>query len=388
MSKFWGTLVGLGAGLAIGGCNPTVAAHDGGPLRDTAPALYDAGPPGMDSGTLGMGTAYVRLVNLIPASPNLTVCIAPIPGTGVAPTSAHIIGSPDARLMSDGTLPYPAVSPYLPALLFDTPGFGYELRLYNHRDVPFAALGVCPEEGASPAPIATARFTTSDVTDGNHYSLAFIGVLPGTPVQCPGTCPPIQTRLFLDNLAPPTANLVRTRLFQSVPNLPYPIHVCFDLDYTTSGDGPAPPQRILPPLADTDGLAFGEVTPFVNLPPVTTAGAFYSHATVAGVPDCDLSTRVLGPITVPLPIPTSAPREVARVFIGHDVITNFAFGRAGAMCTTAADCVAPTSVCVSAACTCDATHHCVDDLAPNLLPWRDFQADLPVDAGTTADAGM
>lgn len=387
--SFWGTLVGWGIGLAA--CSTTPAGHDAGAFRDTAPAGYDAAGSDMDAAVAPVGTIYIRLVNLVPASPNLTVCLAAIPGAGIAPVTAHILGQPDPPT-SDGTLPFPGVSPYLPALIYDAPGFGYELRLYDRAQLPFSALGVCPDAEASPAPIVTARFAASDLMIDHHYSLAIIGVLPGTPVTCPGACPPVQTRLFEDTLSRPPSNRVRVRLFQGVPNLPAPIHVCFDFDYSVVGgvvmDGPVPPSRVLPPASDTDGLAFGEVTPYIEIPPVTSAGAFYTHATVSGVPDCDTSTRLLGPITVPLPIPASAPVDVARIFIGGDVITNFAFGRAGSMCTTASDCVAPSSICVGAACTCDATHHCVDDISGNLLPWRDVRGDFHPDAGTLPDAGM
>src|SRR5262249_11438623 len=103
--------------------------------------------------------------------------------------------------------------------------------------------------------------------------------------------------------------------------------------------------------------------------------------------DCDPSTLLLGPTTVPLPVPMTAPVEVARVFAAHDVITNFAFGRSGAACTTDAECMVP-ALCTTATCACDHTGHCTDDLAGNLLPWRDVQGDLPVDAGMPmTDAG-
>lgn len=396
--SFWGSIVSMGVGLAISGCSSHAAVHDAGMLRDAPPTGFDAGPPAMDSGMVGIGNAYIRLVNLIPASPNLTVCIATIPGTGIAATTAHIIGQPDARLMSNGTLPYPGISPYLPAPIFDTPGFGYELRLYDQAAVPFVALGPCPAAGAQPAPIATIHATASSVMVNKHYSAVLIGVLPGTPVTCAGPCPEVQLRMFEDNLSPPPpGNHVKSRLFQAVPNLPGPIHVCFDLDYVSAANpGFLSPTRVLPAAADMDGLAFGEVSTYISIPSVTSVGAFYTHQSVAGVPDCDPSTLLLGPTTVPLPVPVTAPREVARVFGMGDVITNFAFGRRGSPCTTAADCVAPTSICTNAPCTCDGTGHCADDLAGNLLPWRDVLGDFPPDAGMpppmfdadTNDAGM
>lgn len=384
-----GSLGGLAVLLVLGGCRTAAPGNDAGAIRDAAPLGYDAGPPEMDSGMVGSGIVYMRMANLIPASPNLTVCIATIPGTGVPPTTAHIIGQPDARLMSDGTLPYPGISPYLPAPVFDAPGFGYVIRLYDRHDLPFSSLAACPEEGASPAPVAEIHLDAAGVMVGHHYTAALIGVLAGTPVTCTGSCPPVQVRMFEDNLTPPSATRVRARLFQAVPNLPGPIHVCFDADYMSdTNPGFLPPSRVLPPTADTDGLAFGEVTPFIDIPPVTTVGAFYTHVSVSGLPDCDPSTLLLGPVTVPLPIPASAPAEVARVFAHGDVITNFAFGRAGSVCTTAADCVAPSSICVMAPCTCDPTGHCADDLAGNLLPWRDVLGNAPRDAGMPAnDAG-
>lgn len=389
--SYWGT-IGLVV-MALAGCRTPAQAPDVGALRDAAPAPYDGGPPPMDAGRVGLGSAYIRLVNLIPASPNLTVCLATIPGTGIAPTTAHILGSPDARLMSDGTLPYPGVSPYLPAPIFDTPGFGYEIRLYSREDVPFVALGECPAAGAAPAPVLTIRADASAVTPGSFYAAVLIGVLPGTPVTCSGTCPAPRVSLIQDDLTPPPpGNHVRSRLFQGVPNLPAPIHVCFDADYVDAAHpGFLSPARVLPPAADTDGIAFGEVTPFIDIPPVTRQGAFYTHATVTGVSDCNPATLLLGPTTVPLPVPPTAPIEVARVFGAGDVITSFAFGRVGPTCTSDTDCRGAGSLCTTAPCTCDGTGHCTDDLAGNLLPWRDVvggqSADAGVDAGG-ADAGV
>lgn len=389
MSKLvWGSLLRVGTVLALGACT-TTAAHDAGMLRDAAPPEYDAGPLGMDSGMVGVGTVYVRMANLIPASPNLTVCIATRPGTGIGLTTAHIIGQPDASIMSDGTLPGPGVSPYLPAPVFDAPGFGYQIRLYDRAQLPFSSLAACPDEGAQPAPVAVIELDASHVMVGHHYTAALIGVLPGTPVECAGTCPAVQVRMFEDDMTPPTGRNVRVRLFNGIPNLPAPIHICFDPDYVDAAHpGLLPETRSLPPAADTDGIAFGEVTPFIAIPEVVSMGAFYTHATVAGQPDCSPATLLQGPVTVPLPVPDSAPVDVARVFARGDVITNFAFGRVGSDCNTASDCVAPSSICSMAACTCDSTSHCVDDLAGNLLPWRDVRGDAPVDAGTSNDAGV
>jgi hypothetical protein len=390
-------LVGLSLGALVVGCNPSTVHPDAGPVIDVAPPPFDAGPPPGDAGPIH--SVSVRLVNLIPAStdpahpggPNLTVCLATIPGTGIAPTTAHILGSPMPPV-SDGTLPSPGVSPYLTVPLYAAPGFGYVLRLFDRASLPFSSLGECPDSGA----LVEVSIDGSMVTDGGHYTLAVIGVLPGTGVTCPGgTCPPVQARVFPDNLTAPHLHQFRARLFQGIPNLPGPIHVCVDPAYTVVGGVVmhGAEQRILPPVGQP-GLNFGEVTGFAASGAIDPMmgmiqGAIYTHLSVAGVPDCDGSTLIQGPVTIPLPVPASAPVDVARTFKAGDVITNFAFGRAGAACTTAADCVAPTSVCVAAACTCDATHHCVDDLAGNTLPWRDVRGDLPVDAGMPmmGDAG-
>jgi hypothetical protein len=227
------------------------------------------------------------------------------------------------------------------------------------------------------------------VTPGGHYTIAIIGVLPDSQVSCSGACPPVQVRVFPDNFTLPPHREFRARLFQGIPNLPGPIHVCVDPLYT-SPTVHGTESRILPPPG-MPGLNFGEVTTFIASPALdppmgSIQGAIYTHLSVMGVPDCDPSTLLQGPVTIPLPVPASAPVDVARTFKAGDVITNFAFGRAGAPCTTASDCVAPTSVCVMHPCTCDATQHCVDDLAGSTLPWRDVRGDAPVDAGV-ADAG-
>src|SRR5688500_15842828 len=90
------------AALAFG-CATRATPVDGGALRDSTFEDFDASGPEPTP----VGYARVRLVNLIPASPNLVVCLSTIAGTGVPETQGHILGAPDARLMSDGTLPYP-----------------------------------------------------------------------------------------------------------------------------------------------------------------------------------------------------------------------------------------------------------------------------------------
>ncbi len=368
------------------GCTTRAAPYDGGALRDAAREDFDAAHVELTP----VGYAQVRLVNLIPASPNLVVCLSTIAGTGLTETEGHILGAPDARLMTDGTLPYPGISPYLPLPLYDTPGLTYVIRLYSREEVPFVMLGICPRPG-SIAPVIEARVEASAVTVGTLYSAVAFGVLPGTPVSCGASaCPPPAVRLFPDDLTPPSGIRARVRLFQGIPNLPAPIHVCVDLDFQIVGgvvmDGPFPPIRALPPVADTDGVAFGEMSGFVDSPVLSTSGAFFVHAQIAGLPDCDPATLILGPIPVPLPVPDTAPTEVARTIDRGDVITNFAFGRVGAICVTNADCAATAGMCNTA------RHVCEDVLSPNLLPWQDVQGGLMPDAGVrdagASDAGV
>lgn len=375
---------GLLLAATMFGCGGNATSSDAGMLRDSAYEDFDAARPEPTP----VAYARVRLVNMLPASPNLVVCLSTIAGTGVPETEGHILGAPDARLMSDGTLPYPGISSYLPLPLYDSPGLTYVIRLYSREEVPFVMLGPCPTPGTI-APIIEARISDAEVDADTYYSAVAYGVIPGTPVTCGASaCPGPTVRLFQDDFTPPSGVRARVRLFQGIPNLPAPIHVCVDLDYTVTGgvvmDGPFPPIRAIPPAADTDGVAFGEMSDFVDSPTVTTSGAFFVHAQVTGVPDCNAATMILGPIPVPLPVPDTAPIEVARTIERGDVITNFAFGRVGVMCDDDTDCAATAGECDTA------RHVCHDALSPNLLPWQDVQGGLMPDAGPPAmpDAGV
>jgi hypothetical protein len=376
LTKGFGTcLLALVLVPAMFGCSTRATAPDGGALRDSSYEAFDAARVEPTP----VGYARIRLVNLIPASPNLVVCLSTIAGTGLAETQGHILGAPDPHFMSDGTLPYPGVSPYLPLPLYDSPGLTYVIRLYDRGEVPFAMLGNCPTPG-SITPLIEARVGSPTVVADTLYSAVLIGVIPGTPVECTGGCPPPDIRIYPDDLVPAAGARARVRLFQGIPNLPAPIDVCFDLDFRVNPDGTTtngsfPPSRVLPPSDDTDGVAYGEMSGFIDSPPVTSSGAFFVHAHVAGVPDCDATTVILGPVGVPLPVPTTAPIEVARVIERGDVITNFAFGRIGAMCDNDGDCAATMGTCNTM------RHVCQDALSPNLLPWQDVQGGL-------GDAGM
>jgi hypothetical protein len=377
--SFRGSTLALAA-LMIG-CSTHAAPSDAGMLRDSTFPEFDAARPE----TTPVGYARIRLVNLIPASPNLVVCLSTIAGTGVSETDGHILGAPDARLMSDGTLPYPGISPYLPLPLYDSPGLTYIIRLYDRGEVPFVQLGVCPTPGTE-TPLVEARVDGTVVSADMLYSAVLIGVIPGTPVTCAGGCPPPEVRLFPDDLTPPAGARARVRLFQGIPNLPAPIDVCFDLDWRMVDgvvtDGLFPPSRVLPPGDDTDGVAYGEMSGFIDSPPVLgPSGAFFVHAHVSGMPDCSPSTLILGPVPLPLPVPDTAPIEVARYIERGDVITNFAFGRVGAMCTTDGDCAATGGTCNTM------RHVCQDALSPNLLPWQDVQGMPDAGVPPMPDAG-
>jgi len=280
----------------------------------------------------------VRLAHFVVAGPNLTVCLSTIPGTGVAETTGRILGTPDPARMLDGTLPFPSVSPTIPLPIYGAPGFGYAVRLYNRADVPFALGGACPAIG-SVAPVVEGRFVASELP-GTQVTFVAIGALPDAPISCGASpCPAPRFAVIADDRSAPAAGTARARVMQTIPNLPLPIHVCFDPDFIPGANGPMPSQRVLPEPSDTDGLAFGESTTFVTVPPLSgTPGAFFVHLQVPGAPDCVAMTAALGPITLPFPVPASAPADVARTIDAGDVLTLFAFGQV---------------------------------LSPNILPWQD-----------------
>ncbi|GAB4210109.1 MAG: hypothetical protein OHK0013_30340 [Sandaracinaceae bacterium] len=356
--RTWAPLVVAGVALALGGCGAS-ATTDAGPRHDARPSLVEDPSPPLPTPT---GALRVRLANFVVAGPSLTICLSTIPGTGVAETEGHILGSPDPARGLDGTLPYPGISPYIPLPTYAADGFAYVVRLYDRASVPFALGGVCPQPGAV-TPLVEATLPTA--TTPPRATLVAAGVPPGAPVACAGGCPAPRAFVIADDPTPPTAG-ARARVVHTVPNLPAPIHVCFDPDYVIGAPGAMAPIRVLPEASDTNGLSFGEATAFVDVPPLSGGpGAFFVHATVPGVPDCAPPTTALGPITVPFPVPDTAPAEVARVIDAGDVISFFAFGRAGRPCMEDAECAGVPGA------RCSARGVCTDALDPSILPWQD-----------------
>lgn len=326
-----------------------------------------------DAGDGTVGRIDVRLANMLVAGPNLTVCFSTIPSTGASETAGRILGSPDASTGSDGTLPYPGVSPYLSLPVYASVGLTYVFRLFDRDDVPFSLGGACPTDG-SVTPVVEGRLVPSElgIPEGGVATLtaAAIGVVDGAPVTCAGTCPEPSLAVFPD-ATEASSDHARVRLVHAIPNLPAPVHVCFDADFVSVAEpGDLPQARVLPTIADTDGLAFGEQTATIDVPPLSgTPGAFFVHATIGALPDCASATTLLGPITLPFAVPDTAPATVARTLDAGDVVTLFAYGRAGDACTDAASCVVPGAVCSSTA------HVCVDALSPGVLPWLDVAGE-------------
>lgn len=353
--------------LASSGCMTRPSDPDVGPLLDTARPVYEAPDAVRITGYL-----EVRLANLSPAAPNLTVCLSTVAGTGAPETTGRILGEPDPAAMLDGTLPYPGVSPYIPVPIYDTPGFGYVVRLYDRADLPFSLGGACPAADGAVTPLFTAELETAMLTasGARRATVMAMGVLPGTPTSCAGGCPAPQVVVITDDPTP-MAEGVRLRLVHAIPNVPVPIEVCLDPDQainTMTGmmtNGPAPSMRILPEASDTDGMRFGETSGFIDAPPLSTSGVLYVHAVASGVPSCNAATLLLGPFPIPLPVPATAPLEVARTFDAGDVITAFAYGRAGTPCTESAMCIAALGG------MCGPRGSCVDALSPGVLPWQD-----------------
>ncbi|MFO0712364.1 MAG: hypothetical protein U0353_21110 [Sandaracinus sp.] len=348
--------------LALTACGSGTSGPDVGAGYD-ARAGFTEDPTG-DPLPTPTGVLQLRLANMLVAGPNLTICISTIPGTGVTETSGHMIGTVDMARGLDGTLPYPGVSPYISFPTYASPGFAVMVRLYDRADVPFAALGApCPAAG-SVEPVVSAPVVTADAAA--RTTLVAMGVVPGAPVSCGmAECPAPMAVLFADDPTPGAGG--RVRVVHTIPNLPAPIHVCFDPDFVDpTSTGTIPSVRVVPPAEDVNGLSFGESSPFLDVPALSsTPGAFFVHLTVPGPPDCSPATLALGPITLPFPVPETAPADVARTIDVGDVISLFAFGRLGSVC-------ADDSTCAPLGGTCNTTRHlCQDVLSPSVLPWQD-----------------
>lgn len=315
------------------------------------------------------GALNLRLANMLVGGPNLTICLSTVPGTGVAETTGHMIGTVDPARGLDGTLPYPGVSPYIPFPIYPAEGYAITVRLYDRADVPFAALGAaCPAAGTV-EPIVES--TVVAATAAPRSTLVAMGVIEGAPVTCVRGCPEPQAVVFADDPTP-AATGARVRILQTIPNLPAPIHICFDPDYVDAANpGATPAGRVLPPMSDINGIGFAEATPFIDVPALSgTPGAFFVHVTVPGPPDCAAATLALGPITLPFPVPSTAPPEVARNIDNGDVLTLFAFGRSGDMCSDDTACAPLGGTCNTA------RRLCQDVLSPNVLPWQDVMGGM------------
>jgi len=358
--------------LSLGACSTARTEPDVGPLLDTARAPFES----QDSGARLTGYLQVRLANLSPAAPNLTICLSTIAGTGAPETTGRILGQPDAATGSDGTLPFPGVSPYVPVPIYDTPGFGYVMRLFSRDDLPFALAGPCPDAASDIMPLFTANLSTASLAGVSRATVIAAGVLPGTPVSCAGTCPAPQIILIPDDPTPNPAG-ARVRLVHAIPNVPVPIEVCLDADEVINigagmfSNGPLPRTRVLPEASDTNGMVFGETSEFIDTPPLRNSGVLYVHAVMSGVPSCNAATQILGPFPFPLPVPSGTPADVARTLDAGDVITAFAFGRAGNPCTDDTMCIAALGG------VCNTTRGmCVDALSPSVLPWQDVRGPM------------
>ncbi len=315
------------------------------------------------------GVFYLRLANMLVGGPNLTICLSTTPGTGVAEGTGHMIGTVDPARGLDGTLPYPGVSPYIPFPTYPAEGYAVTVRLYDRADVPFTALGgACPTAGTIEPVVQS---TVDAATAAPRGTLVAMGVVEGAPVTCVRGCPAPQAVVFADDPTP-AATGARVRVVQTVPNLPAPIHICFDPDYVdASNAGAAPATRVLPPMSDINGLSFAEATPFIDVSALaTTPGAFFVHVTVPGPPDCAAATLALGPITLPFPVPSTAPADVARTIDNGDVLTLFAFGRSGDTCTDDTACAPLGGTCNTA------RRLCQDALSPSVLPWQDVMGGM------------
>lgn len=360
----------LRAGAAATTVGLALLASSCGTTNDTpdANANYDARAGFVEDPTneplpTPTGLLRLRLANMIVAGPNLTICVSTIPGTGVAETVGHMIGTVDPARGLDGTLPYPGISPYISFPTYAAEGYAVVVRLYDRAELPFAGLAAaCPAVGTV-EPVVVGTVVTA--TASPLTTLVAMGV-DNPAIDCGAAdCPTPTAELFADDPTP-AAGMARVRVIQTVPNLPGPIHICFDPDYVDAANpGAMPSTRVLPPASDVNGIGYREATPFIDVPPLSgTPGAFFVHVTIPGPPDCATLTTALGPITLPFPVPPTSPADVARTIDSGDVLSLFAFGRTGLSCMD-------DSVCAPTGGVCGPTRRCQDPLSPNVLPWQD-----------------
>lgn len=355
------TASALAASL-LAGCGGSEAGPDADTHYDARAALLEA--PEQEALPTPNGVLRLRLSNMLVGGPNLTICVSTLAGTGLSEAPGHMFGTVDASRGLDGTLPYPSVSPYIPLPTYAAPGFGYVVRLYARAHVPFSGLGAsCPRAGEV-SPVVEATVLAQDAAP--RTTLVAMGVVEGAPVSCAADCPTPRMLVLADDPTSPASG-ARARVIHAIPNLPTAVHVCFDADFVSPTErGPLPAVRVLPTTGDTDGLAFGEATEFVDVPALSsTPGAFFVHLNAPGAPDCFSATLALGPITLPFAVPDTAPSDVARTIDDGDVLSLFAYGRLGNPCANDTACaVVPGS--------CDTARGvCVDALSPSILPWQD-----------------
>jgi hypothetical protein len=311
----------------------------------------DLGEPielGVDAGpAVNVG---LRVAHLIPGGPGETSVMAGLPITlpirlcvySFLPPRTEPIATqtPTALPPAPGAitfLPFRAISGAYNTSLFTALDLTYRVRIYTAGPSGIGISDVnCPAYGAStPVPIIERDVPGGAVTPGHSYTVAAIGLVPGTlgstapalPAVCGATlnmaCPSdgASSRaatlvLIDDDISAPSAGTAKLRVLHGVPNAP-PLDVCHDPD----GPGGAEPTPV------AINVSYGSASSYLEIPAPLARGALLVH--IAAATACS-GTRI-GLIPTPIPggiIPAGfLAAGATNDILAGDVITLFASGR-------------------------------------------------------------
>lgn len=309
----------------------------GEPLDLGEPVEVDGGPP------LSVG---LRVAHLIPGGGGLPITL-PIrlcvysylpPRTEPIATQTPTALPPAPAAPGSVTfLPFRAISGAYNSSLFTALDLTYRVRVYSAgaSGIGFSDVA-CPAYSAStPRPIIERDVPGAAVTPGRSYTIAAIGLVPGTlgstapdlPAICGAdldtTCPSdgadsraATLALIDDDISPPSAGNAKLRVLHGISNAP-PLDVCYD------PDGPAG----VDPAPVAVNVSFGDASSYLQLPAPLVGGALSVH--IAEATACAGTPIGLIPMPIPEGVIPAAFLAVGATndVLDGDVITLFASGR-------------------------------------------------------------